>query len=316
MPRLHRTSFRGRSAGYTLVELMVALVISLLVLMAAVSFYLMSRSSYSTIDDNASLEERGNFALSTLMRLTRQAAYVPTGSNGGSMPISTQMISGLDGCSTPSITVPAATGIETLSCGNGTAINNSDALMLRFYGMGQPGDAKTPDGSVVDCSGLGVAGATSVDEASAQRGLSTLYIGNGANGKPSLMCMYRPRDVNGQEIKDTYVMQELVPGVEAMKVLYGVSTNGDDVPDKFVTAGSVSSTDWPNVFAIKIALVVRADNASADAGAPASIQMFGPLYPGNGATYTPTVETGSARKLYYATVQIRNYQSCGDPSCS
>ena len=309
MPRLHRPLSSRGSAGYTLVELMVALVISLLVLMAAVSFYLMSRSSYSAIDDNASLEERGNFALSMLMRLTRQAAYVPVGSDGGSMPLGTQMISGLDNCSTPA-------NSETLTCNAGPSINGSDALLVRFYGVGQPNDVKVPDGSVVDCSGLGVAGPGSVDTASTNRGLSILFIGTGANGKPSLMCKYRQRDASGQESATDYVAQELVPGVEAMQLLYGISNNNDDVPDRYVTASAMSAADWPNVFTIKIALVVRADNASADAGAPATIQLFGPLYTGDGATYTPSVDTRSARKLFYTTVQIRNYQTCGDPSCS
>jgi type IV pilus assembly protein PilW len=288
---------------------MVALVISMLVLMAAISFYLMSRSSYSTIDDNASLQERANFAMSVLTRLARQTAYVPTNEDGGSMPVSGQMIAGLDSCSTP-------TDSETLSCGPGTAVNGSDTLMIRYFGLGQPANPKIPDDSVVDCSGLGVAGATSVDTADSERGLSILFIANGANGKPSLMCKYRQRDPSGQESQNTFVTQELVQGVEAMKVLYGVSTNDDDVPDKFVTASSMTAADWPKVYALKVALVLRGDNSSADAGAPPTFQMFGPLYPGTDATYTPTVDRKSARKLYFATIQIRNYQSCGDPSCS
>jgi type IV pilus assembly protein PilW len=77
----------------------------------------------------------------------------------------------------------------------------------------------------------------------------------------------------------------------------------------------MAATDWVNVKTVKIALVVRADNLSADAGTPATISLFGPLYSGNNATFTPTTDTGSVRKLYYATVQIRNYQSCGDSSC-
>lgn len=310
MARLNLSrSPRGRNAGFTLIELMVTLVITLLVLMAGLSFYLMSRSSYQTIDDNANLEERGNFALSVMMRLMRQTAYVPIMPNqGGMMPVSAQMIGGLDNCSNPNDS-------ETLACGAGVAINGSDAVMIRYYGVGKSATQRNiPDESVIDCSGQGVAGPANTDTADSERGLSVLFIANGANGKPSLMCKYRIRAANGAE-GTTFTTQELVPGVETMQLLYGISTNGDDVPDKYVTASNVVSTDWVNVKTVKIALVVRADNTSADAGTPATISLFGPLYTGANATYTPTVDTKSLRKLYYATVQIRNYQSCGDPSC-
>lgn len=310
MARLNRSrSPRSRNAGFTLIELMVTLIITLLVLMAGLSFYLMSRNSYQTIDDTANLEERGNFALSVMMRLMRQTAYVPVLPNaGGMMPVSAQMLGGLDNCSNPNDS-------ETLACGAGTAINGSDAVMIRYYGVGKSAtQTNIPDESVVDCSGQGVAGATNIDTADSERGLSVLFIANGANGKPSLMCKYRVRAANGDE-GTTFTTQELVPGVETMQLLYGISTNGDDVPDKYVTASSMASTDWVNVKTVKIALVVRADNTSADAGTPATLSLFGPLYTGANATYTPTVDTKSLRKLYYATVQIRNYQSCGDPSC-
>lgn len=298
-----------RNQGFTLIELMVTLVISLLVLMAGISFYMMSRSSYDTINDNANLEERGNFALSMMMRLTRQTSYIPYVSNsGGLMYVPDPMIAGLDNCSNPNDS-------ETLACGAGTSINGSDAVLIRYFGVGQQADITLPDESVVDCSGQGVAGPTDIDNAASQRGLSILFIGIGANGKPSLMCKYRDRAANGKESTTVFHSQELVPGVENMQLLYGLSTNGDDVPDTYVTASTMNNSDWPNVKTIKVALVVRADASSADAGTPTAISLFGPLYNGDNATYTPTVDVRSARKLYYATIQIRNYQTCGDQSC-
>lgn len=305
-------SRRRQAAGFTLVELMVTLVISLLVLMAGVSFYLMSRNSYTTIDDNANLEERGNFALSVMMRLARQTAYVPMtpdATGGGMMTTSSPMISGLDACSTPA-------NNETLACDAGVPVNGSDAIMIRYFGIGKSTLQPTiPDGSVIDCSGQGIAASISTDTADSDRGLSILYIANGANGKPSLMCKYRQRSATGEEDKKTFVTQELVPGVETMQLLYGISTNDDQVPDKYVTASTMASADWTKVNAIKIALVIRADGTSADAGGAGAIALFGPLYSGDNATFTPTDDTQSMRKLYYATVQIRNYQSCGGPSC-
>ncbi|MEN7526160.1 PilW family protein [Cupriavidus sp. 2SB] len=300
----------GRARGFTLIELMVTLVISLLVLMAATAFYIMSRSSYVAIDDSAALEERGAFALSVMTRLMRQTGYVPVSDNksGGMMPVYDDNLRGIDACSNPNDS-------ETMACGPGGSLNASDAVMIRYYGLSKSKDDPSPDESVVDCSGQGVAGASNSDTASADRGLSILYIGNGADGKPALMCKYRERDGSGTESKTTFVTQELVSGVETMQLLYGVSTNDDDVPDKYATASAMALTDWVNVKTVKIALVVRADNASADAQAPAAISLFGPLYTGDNASYTPTTDTKSVRKLYSATVQVRNYQTCGESTC-
>lgn len=306
-----------RARGYTLVELMVTLVITLLVLAAGLAFYLMSRNSYATIDDNSNLQERGQFAMSVVTRLARQAAFTPLDTkNGGPMSIPDAMLGGLDACTNPQVSVDA-NNIESLSCGAGTAINNSDVLLVRYFGVSSLTDSSQPDGSVIDCSGQGVAGFTDSDNAARQRGMSMLYVGTGANGKPSLMCRYRTRAAGVESMTD-YVTQELVPGVEAMQVLYGLALNDDEVPDKYVNANAMSASDWKNVLTVKVSMVVRADNASADAGGPGTIQMFGPLGSDlDSASFTPTEDLQSARKLYTATVQLHNYQSClaGALSC-
>ncbi|UZF14187.1 prepilin-type N-terminal cleavage/methylation domain-containing protein [Ralstonia pseudosolanacearum] len=78
-----------RTRGFSLVELMVALVIALLVLAATVSFYLMTRSTYTTIEDTSGLEERGQFALNVMTRVLRQAGFTKLSTdNGGIMRLS------------------------------------------------------------------------------------------------------------------------------------------------------------------------------------------------------------------------------------
>jgi type IV pilus assembly protein PilW len=73
---------------------------------------------------------------------------------------------------------------------------------------------------------------------------------------------------------------ELVPGVENMQLLYGVDTNGGNVPDIFET-GDVISTgghnvgnfaaalpapdgDWAGVISVRVALIVHSDNNSTE----------------------------------------------------
>ena len=318
---MRRPPFRSaaRARGFSLIELMVALVISLLVLVATVSFYLMTRSTYTTIDDSSNLEERGQFALGVITRALRQTAFSPPNTSGGGMIQLAQsdppMISGVDGCDNPadveslSQTVPA-------SCKNTMVDKNNDALEVRFFGSGTAANPTVPDNSMVDCSGQGVASPTSIDLAASQRGLSIFFVQTDSTGS-YLACKFRQRDSTGAATT-TFATQQLVPGVESLQFLYGVSVDGDAVPDVFKRATDMSTTDWQNVYAVKVALVVRADNASADVGSGAQkFTLFGKQYTYVDGTYQATANTQMARRLFTATVQTRNYMTCfsGDPSC-
>ncbi|MCP1172681.1 PilW family protein [Ralstonia chuxiongensis] len=312
--RRHKPLVR-EARGFTLVELMVALIIALLVLIATVSFYLMTRSTYTTIDDSSNLEERGQFALGVVTRALRQAGFTPLNSaSGGMMQLYTTdppMISGLDGCSNP------VGGDSLTTCGSTPTANGNDAIEVRFFGSGTDANQAIPDNSMVDCSGQGVASYSDPSLASSQRGLSIFYIQTDATtGVPYLACMFRPRDSNGVE-GTTFATQQLVPGVEALQFLYGVSTN-DTVPDVYKRAADMSPTDWLNVYAVKVAMVIRADNVSADpsAGTP-TFTLFGSGYTNTDGTFTPTRNLTSARRLISATIQVRNYLTCyqGDKTC-
>jgi len=318
MRRPHLPSRRLES-GYTLVELMVTLVLTLLLLAASLAFYMMSRTSYASIDDSGNLQERGNFAMSVVTRLLQQTAFTPQSNDdkGGLMTVSDPMILGRDACSAPRVATDAD-GVESFGCGPGAAVNNSDAVMIRFFGF-SGADGKTPDGSVVDCSGQAAAGYTDSDQAARQRSVSVLYVARGTNGKPSLWCQYRQRKADGTEDLANYTAQELVPGVEAFQVLYGVGINDDEVPDKYVTASQIATVaDWKTVLTVKVSMVVRTDTGNTDPGSQGTFSMFGPLGASlQDSSFQPTEDLRSARKLFSATIQLRNYLSClkADPTC-
>lgn len=316
-----RQSIQRATRGFTLIEMMVALIITLLVLVATVSFYLMTRSTYTTIDDSSNLEERGQFALGVITRALRQTSFAAPSLTGVGVfqpsPSDPPTVSGVDNCSAP----PAG---ESLSaCGSTpTPVNASDAIELRFYGSGTASDPTIPDNSMVDCSGQGVASPTSIGTAGTERGLSIFFVQT-INGVPSLMCKTRKRDASGKELNNTttetdYNTQALVPGVETLQFLYGVSNDNDAIPNVYKRASDMTASDWQNVYAVKIAMVIRADNASADVSAVApTFQLFGSQYTNTDGSYKPTQNLGSARKLFTTTVQTRNYATCfqGDPTC-
>ncbi|AMP38342.1 PilW family protein [Ralstonia solanacearum] len=313
-----------RTRGFSLVELMVALVIALLVLGATVSFYLLTRSTYTTIEDTSGLEERGQFALNVMTRVLRQAGFtkMTNDHSGGVMqlqPSDPPMVSGLDGCmsteAAPKATGPAA-GESLSNCLSPQTPTGSDAIEVRFFGVGTTADLATPDGTIIDCSGQGVADYTTSDLAASQRGLSMFFIQTGRDGNPYLACKFRKRDASGHEVtnttnEDDFVTQQLVPGVETLQFLYGISTNKDTVPDVYKRASDMTADDWKQVFAIKVAMVVRADNASADTHVDApTYTLFGNQYTTADGTFKPTQKLNVARRLFTTTVQVRNYLVC------
>ncbi len=317
-----------RARGFSLVELMVALIIALLVLGATVSFYLMTRSTYTTIEDTSGLEERGQFALNVMTRVLRQAGFTQMSGDGrgGFMqikPSDPPMLSGLDGCmgteDAAKTTGPAA-GESLSNCLSSQIATGSDAIEVRYFGVGTAADPATPDGTIIDCSGQAVADytASDPDQAATQRGLSMFFIQMGRDGNPYLACKFRKRDASGHEItntsnEDDFVTQQLVPGVETLQFLYGISTNGDTVPDIYKRASDMTAEDWPQVFAIKVAMVIRADNTSADASAGApTFTLFGNQYRTDDGTFKPTGKLNVARRLFTTTVQVRNYLVCSD----
>ncbi|HUH36655.1 MAG TPA: PilW family protein [Spongiibacteraceae bacterium] len=50
---------------------------------------------------------------------------------------------------------------------------------------------------------------------------------------------------------------ELVTGVENMQITYGVDTDADGVPDQYLDASSVAASDWNNVVAVRVQLLLR-----------------------------------------------------------
>lgn len=110
------------------------------------------------------------------------------------------------------------------------------------------------------------------------------FIADGVSGRPSLW-----QNTNGISV-------ELLEGVDDISILYGVDTNKDFVPDKYVNAGGVTATGWPNVVAVKIELLVT----SIEDKVLPEIQK----YTFEGGERTP--DDRRLRKVFSTTVGIRS----------
>lgn len=267
MMRLHGRQVR-RQAGLTLVELMVALVIGLVVAAAAVAALLVARNGFTTVDSTAQLRENARFSADLLQRMAVQAGFEDVAERGFSVVPPAEKppaIQGYDDSILAVDTAPTALadGSRSSGCGGVTdtsCVNGSDILMIRFWGTSPGADPAVADGSMINCAGV-------AEPEGTERATSVFHIVRSAAGEPTLACTYR-------EAGGAWKTMALVPGVEAMQVLYGVDNvvpgtapagTTDSVPDRYlrasqlVVAGDSAATlaNWRRVRSLRIGLLFR-----------------------------------------------------------
>ncbi|KAF1046664.1 PilW family protein [Xylophilus sp.] len=75
MTMKHQPSHRTRSRGLTLVELLVAMALGLLLVLAAGSALLLARRGFATVDAASQLRDNARFATEIIQRLVAQAGF-------------------------------------------------------------------------------------------------------------------------------------------------------------------------------------------------------------------------------------------------
>ena len=124
------------------------------------------------------------------------------------------------------------------------------------------------------------------------------YVGTGTSGEPALMR----KDLAGGTFGPG---QELVEGVESLRVLYGEDTNGDRSADIYVLPAAV--TDWTRVVSIRVGLLVRTPQQS---GQDPDTRVYNLLADaGSTADDFDPVDDKRQRRLFSSTIQVRNMRT-------
>lgn len=329
----------SRQHGLTLVELMVAMAISLVVVLAAATALVISRQGFSNVDAAAQLRDSARFAEDIIQRLGVQAGFKDLFNAASATPDSTKS---LDPTSVPNVFVYGFNNrarndshgwSEAVSSArtSGSLGYGSDILVLRFQPNVSNSNSTVSDGAMIDCMGVAP---TQVPVDRFDRVASVLHVGTSSDGEPALMCTRW----SSAGIPDK---QPLIKGVENFQVLYGVdgigpanstmpaASTADSVVDRYLRAdqltvsdAAVSAANWQRVRSLRIGLVLRAapgtaiDNAS---------QTFYPLGPASvtaggtdgslfadstndpGTVFTPAAD-GRLRQVVTFTVHLRNPQ--------
>ena len=326
---------RSTQTGMTLVELLVAMAVGLVVVLAAVAALLASRGGSVAVDASSQLRDNARFATDLVQRLADQAGfedfayarkpYAPSvatymASNGTSINSLRPSVYGFNN-GRPSTSDPLN---STTAWPSTSDSKGSDILILQYQPVQNSLDAVSgtaSDGSMILCDGTAPT-SSAIDRA--DRLVSILYVSQGSDGEPSLSCMTR------NESTGNFYSTPLVRGVEQFQVLYGVDNvspgaaptgNSDSVPDRFLRADQLTVSgnevatyaNWRRVRSIRIGMVLRGPVGSALSSTTQSIHSFG------NAAFDSSADVGSAytasdsrlRQTVTYTIQLRNCPNQG-----
>lgn len=322
----------GSQRGLTLIEVMIAITISLVLLVGVMQIFTGSRQTYRVQDNMARLQENGRFAMSFLSKDIRMADHwgcmknpanlVNNLTGGGGMGA----VAGLAGTDGATDTITLATAVPsgiivTTQMPNSSAniFSNSNAGLVNggivIVSNCSNGDifqiTQLPaGGGIQHNSGSGTPGNTFNNPSPTCPGSANCLSGDYGPGAEimdtqmvtysvaadgtnnGLLTLYRSTTGIGVAAN---AAQPLVEGVENMQILYGEDLNGDRSADRYVPA-STAGLVMNNVVSVRLSLllVTAEDN----------LAITPQTYTFNGATVTAADRR--LRRVFSSTIQLRN----------
>jgi type IV pilus assembly protein PilW len=355
-----------RISGFSVVELMVALTLSLVLMAGALSILYSSKLTSKQNDRMARVQEAGRMAMEILMQDGRAAGFMgcvrplQTGQFNNGLTSATSLLWNL-GQATNGFHSSGATWIPALDAtipASPTLTQKSDVLVLRAarpnapvfrtnatFGVGAdiPIDLvagttlATPATAIIsDCRGEAVFSVTAFTSAGTTGTLSHDTSGSGSdpvNGSTSLprafdkgaqivpvstqiyyvaSCPASPATTactSGATPPALWLLdgsrpasppQELIRGVDAMQVRYGVDTDGDLLANSYTTADLVSN--WGQVVSVNVWLLVRSVDDS-----PTEARNTTYTLSPNNSSVSYNFTDGRQRSIFTTTITLRNW---------
>lgn len=259
--------------GFTLVELMITLVLSLLITYGIAQVLISSNQSSSSSDGLSEAQETARFVMSSLGRKIRASGANSVNDN----TIKTRAVMGCDiaalnainacsaenniGATEADITITpandAAGGLVALS-GDRLALAWVPPTTLNYPAL--PAEAVIPPFPPVttDCTGASFA-AFAPDTII----VNVFWVGLDPDpliDRNSLFCQGHLFNGTTQTVIESGARQVIASGVEALQILYGeatnpLPTNGSRNVSRYVNANEVAN--WDDVYAVKMAIMTR-----------------------------------------------------------
>ena len=250
-----------------MIGLMIAMTISCGVLLASVSLLQIARENFQYHHQATLLEDSAAFALEIIARTVQQAAQndvlaLPESiSENSHFNLSDGSVQGLDNARMSS-------DAANIGTPGGMAVNGNDVLAVNL---------RSVDGDAINCAGFVIPGGSSQ---SPESGWVFFHIVLGAGGEPDLHCRY-----HGQQKWDSQV---ILSGVEYFQLLYGLDTDGDNLPNQYLSASAIAEKNkansanetslWRSVVAVHVALILRSAAGDYQSSAFKRTTLFGDDY--------------------------------------
>ena len=328
----HSPMTRRHCHGFSLIELMVALVITLILIAGIGQIFLSSKKSYTIQNDLGRQQENGRYVLDTLAQDLRRAGYL-----GGALKVEQTTWS-----------LPVASGAETCATGDTSwgrmlkrpiyglnepaagynCINNylqGDVLVVRYAAPWEvcPTCVTTPSPTVngrlylrsnplTPKTARLYAGGSEPPKLPNDRDAELVAYAYYIRNSSQPPCSYGGADVpvtslfrvglNDTGKPDT--PEEIASGIEQLQVQYGVDTNNDLSVDQYLDADAIDTDvgitpNWDQVVAARVWVLTRSE-------CPETGYTNTTTYTMGDAPFTPPVNDHFRRQLYQTTVKLRN----------
>jgi len=304
------------SKGFTLVELMITLVLSLMITYGIAQVLISSNRTSVTSDGMSQSQETGRFVMSYLANQVRQAGLDSIGNKNSTTTtfMNCTDFPALNNAIAGNVCIIEGTGAgaggETQATIKAANITHGDRLSIAWI---------PPANNLVDCSGSTghrplAAPSTDplIDYVADNIILNTFWVEYDATSQMnSLMC--QGFLFNGTDVIGSSPAQAIANGVEAMQILYGQGTTprnaaGDRNINQYVPAAIDPAAivdarevrDWDRVYAVKISIMTRSITEVTNSDTLRTYVMA------DAAPYQMT--DAVSRQVFTTTFVINNYQ--------
>lgn len=269
-------TFRRFQYGLSIVELLVALAISLLLMTGIIQVFLASKQTYASNEAASRLQENGRFALEFIAQSARHAGYVETSNTVSVLP--------------PAIASPNNSICNSSSTCSSQGVNDeSDSVAF----VSQP---RIQDGVRRDCLGVNGSGTYAINNTDIILNQFLIIEAAPANDEPHPALGCRSRNLRGGWVTGP-TPQRLIDGIDALQVQYGITTGSNrNSVNQYVSADRVG--DWSTVIAVRIAVLA---NSLTPVTPPAPARQF-VLFDAAPLSF----DDGKARQIFTTTVKLRN----------
>lgn len=225
------------SRGFTLIEMMVALGISLFMLLVIIKVFSSATDVTKTQDALSKLQERERLAMTVVKDVISSAGYFPN--------VTTNTRIGVFQATSPYPVGATLYGVD------GASNSNPDTLRTRFD--------TAPNDGIMNCQGgSNTSGANQLYD-----NVITVITTN--TNKHLLVCSL---GINGAAPTPQQQQVPLIDGVTNIKFLYGIDSKGSGSVDQYVSASNV--TNWTTVRSV-VSTITFSNPLAGQPGQPATV---------------------------------------------